>query len=195
MTSTTDSSLSLEKGPLGIPLAPFASDVLDLLSLPPYGGGTIDSTMFKLKELLMKYQVMEQNLLRQRQSVEMAKQEMDRSIDAVRMITNSDSDDNENIRSKEGVTECSYEFECADTLLCSAIITDTSKVGIMLEKDKAVYLSPSEALTFIKKRLGEFEIQAQQIEEALYFLREQVTTMEVNMARLHNLRVEQGRTK
>ena len=78
----------------------------------------------------------------------------------------------------------------SETLYSKAKIpANTEKVGLWLGANIMVEYSFEEAGTLLSKNLANAETNLKSIEEDLAFLKDQITTSEVNIARIYNYRV------
>ena len=75
----------------------------------------------------------------------------------------------------------------ADTLFACAIVTDKERVGVWLGASVMAEYTPAEAIDLLEKRVQDAERIIREAEEVVFFLREQITTMEVSLARMYNL--------
>ncbi|KAG5519743.1 hypothetical protein PMAC_000016 [Pneumocystis sp. 'macacae'] len=78
-------------------------------------------------------------------------------------------------------------FELNDTLYFKIIIPSTDKAGVWLG-----YPVP-EAIEFLMSRISSAKISLKKYEEDLEFIRENITILEVNIARIYNWDVAQRR--
>lgn len=82
------------------------------------------------------------------------------------------------------------DFELGDTLYARAHITDPEHPWLWLGAGTMLRMeSPEQAIELLTDRLLEARKAANEAEQVLYFLREQVTTVEVCTARFYNLAV------
>lgn len=82
------------------------------------------------------------------------------------------------------------DFELADTLFARAELLEPEHPWLWLGAGTMLrFEEPTEAIDLLGKRRGEAERIAKQAEDVLFYLRQQITTAEVSMARLYNLAV------
>jgi prefoldin subunit 5 len=83
-----------------------------------------------------------------------------------------------------------YNFELGDTLYGRAIIPDGDrKVGLWLGAGVMLEYELTEARSFLETKRDERKEELRKSEHDLEFIRKQITTTEVNLARLYNLTV------
>jgi prefoldin subunit 5 len=86
------------------------------------------------------------------------------------------------------------QFELCDTLFSKALINPTTHVHLWLGANVMLEYPISEAKDLLKSKLDMATKRLTEVEEDLEFLREQITTMEVNLARLFNWDVKVKRS-
>ncbi|KAF3763803.1 Prefoldin alpha-like protein [Cryphonectria parasitica EP155] len=84
-------------------------------------------------------------------------------------------------------------FELNDTLFAKAEVPPTDEVYIWLGANTMLAYPMDEAETLLDGRLSDAKKSLENCEEDLEFLREQITTMEVAVARVYNWDVVQKR--
>eukprot|EP01103_Thecamoeba_quadrilineata_P011295 TRINITY_DN2667_c0_g1_i2.p1 TRINITY_DN2667_c0_g1~~TRINITY_DN2667_c0_g1_i2.p1 ORF type:complete len:136 (+),score=25.68 TRINITY_DN2667_c0_g1_i2:259-666(+) len=92
--------------------------------------------------------------------------------------------------SEEGI---STHFELADHLYANATIKHPKSVCLWLGANVMVEFSFEEALDLLTKNLTSANENLDSLTKDVEFLREQITTSEVNMARIYNYDVKQRR--
>lgn len=78
------------------------------------------------------------------------------------------------------------DFELGDTLYSKALVEPTQKVHLWLSSSLMLEYDVEEALEVLEKKLSDAQKRVQEIEHDLAFIREQITTTELNVARIHN---------
>jgi len=86
-------------------------------------------------------------------------------------------------------------FELNDTLYAEAELEETDTVYLWLGANVMLSYSLSQAITLLKSKLETAEGSLRGVMEDLEFLREQITVMEVNTARLYNWDVKRRRER
>ncbi|KAI9188812.1 peptide chain release factor 1 [Blastocladiella emersonii ATCC 22665] len=165
----------LLSNPRGIPQAPFVEKV------EAYISGSVEATMAKLDEMTKKYKFMEQNLRQRHASLSSKIPEIRTTLQTVRML----------IAQNESGEPLETNFELNDTLFAKAVVEATPTVNIWLGANVMLEYPIAEAEELLATKLAQATTSLQQVDEDLEFLREQITTMEVNVARVYNWDVQQ----
>lgn len=97
-------------------------------------------------------------------------------------------------RGGESATISSH-FQLTDSIFMSASIPPTTKVNLWLGADVMLEYEIDEALALITKNRSQAIKNLARLEEDYDYLRDQLTTMEVNIARIHNWGVMEQRKK
>lgn len=174
-----------------IPHAPFAEDSEELMSKVLALNSKMNEecrdksqgerkrwALGMVDELLSKYRLMENSLRMKQQRMDAALEELESSISAVERVQ---------MNSKQNVETC-FDYELGDTMYGSATIdADCAKVCLWLGAGVLVEYPFDEAVEFLKAKTEDRKQDLKQCSHDLIFVREQITTMEVNMARLYNL--------
>ncbi|KAJ1547743.1 hypothetical protein HK405_005038, partial [Cladochytrium tenue] len=144
-----------------------------------------ETNLLKFQEMIAKYKTMETHLLQRRAALDDKLPEIKKSLDSVEfLLSRKDSDD-----------AIKTEFELTDTLWVSARIPPPKKVSLWLGANVMLEYDIDEARTLLKDKLDTVTRSITQLAEDLEFLREQITTMEVNFSRVHNWDVKRRRGK
>lgn len=105
------------------------------------------------------------------------------------------------ISSVEGLksnSSSTFHFELNDTLHAKAKLNcqkSLETIHLWLGANVMLSYPIDEGLNLLKEKQGEAEGIIKQCEKDLLFLRDQITTMEVNTARVYNLFVQSVKTK
>ncbi|KAH6560261.1 hypothetical protein BASA50_005168 [Batrachochytrium salamandrivorans] len=162
---------SLQENPRGIPQAPFMDDVKKFVP-----DGDYEGILQRFQELVSKYRFMQTHALQRQESLDSKIPEIKKSLDMVIFLQTK----------QESVEPIEAEFELSDTLWTKARIPPTGKVNIWLGANVMLEYTIEEAKELLSSKLNSASISREQVKEDLEFLREQITTMEVNMARVYN---------
>lgn len=129
---------------------------------------------------------MEQQLIRGRESLRVKTPDIRKTLEAVRMLK-------EKHEKNEGITT---NFLISDNVWAKATIpNDTGKVGLWLGANVMIEYSYDEALALLERNFKNAEIRIASTEEDLNFLKDQITTTEVNIARCYNQTVANDQKK
>ncbi|KAJ1501087.1 hypothetical protein HMI54_005896 [Coelomomyces lativittatus] len=162
---------SLQVNPRGIPKAPFVDNVENFIQ------GSVEQTLEKFQEMLSKYRFMESNFQRRQASLKSKIPEISKTLETIETL----------MKQKErGCEEFEVDFELNDTLYTKASIQTPSTVYLWLGASIMAEYPTDEAKTFLQEKMQTALNSSKQVEEDLEFLQDQITTMEVNIARVYN---------
>lgn len=162
--------------PRGIPYAPFVDKVEDYVS----SRADVEPTLRSFQEMVAKYQFMETNLQRRVAGLRDKMPDIQKTLDTVRFLKIRDED-------------VETTFELNDTLYAKAKIPPTDEVYLWLGANVMLSYPIDEAVALLETKLKAAKTSLGNCEEDLDFLREQITTMEVAVARVYNWDVVQKR--
>ncbi|KAL2023695.1 hypothetical protein VTK56DRAFT_1409 [Thermocarpiscus australiensis] len=165
--------------PRGIPYAPFVDKVEDYVS----SRADVEPTLRSFQEMIAKYQFMEQNLQRRVAGLKDKLPDIRKTLDTVRFLK---------LRTAES-DPIETTFELNDTLYAKAEIPPTDEVYLWLGANVMLAYPIDEAESLLESKLQAAKQSLLNCEEDLDFLREQITTMEVAVARVYNWDVVQKR--
>ncbi|KAJ7743839.1 Prefoldin subunit-domain-containing protein [Mycena metata] len=199
MSSTTE-----ERNPRGIPKAPFIADVEDHVGGP---NAEVEGPLKAFQDALAKYRFMDSNLIQRRASLEDKIPDIKKTLMMVEYLQerregkgkaaedddlDAEDDDLEEEGSQKPLTTT---FELNDTLFTEAELEDTDTVFLWLGANVMLSYKIPAAITLLKSKLEAAELSLANTIEDLEFLREQITVMEVNTARVYNWDVKRRREK
>ncbi|KAL8375913.1 hypothetical protein RB595_007165 [Gaeumannomyces hyphopodioides] len=133
--------------------------------------------------MISKYQFMELNLQRRVAGLKGKLPDIEKTLETVRFLK---------LR-KEGDDPIETTFELNDTLYTKAEIPPTDEVFLWLGANVMLSYPIAEAEELLVSKEGAAKQSLANCEEDLEFLREQITTMEVAIARVYNWDVVQKR--
>ncbi|ODQ78916.1 hypothetical protein BABINDRAFT_168086 [Babjeviella inositovora NRRL Y-12698] len=163
-----------ETNPRGIPASPFLSKIEDFVTRD----ADFEDLMNKFQERIQQYKYMETSKQSSKAGLNAKIPDITKSLSMVKHLQAlQDSDD---------VIECNYELN--DTLYTKAEIApkEAQSVFLWLGADVMLEYPLEEAHELLAEKLAAAESQLAVVGEDLEFLRENITTMEVNTARLYN---------
>jgi len=165
--------------PRGIPQAPFVDKVEDYVS----SRQEVEKTLRDFQEMISKYQFMELNLQKRITGLKDKIPDIQKTLDTVRFLkTRTDESD-----------PIETTFELNETLYAKASIPATEEVYLWLGANVMLSYPVDEAEELLTTKLATAQKSHNNCEEDLEFLREQITTMEVAIARVYNWDVVQRR--
>ncbi|KAI8939486.1 peptide chain release factor 1 [Plenodomus lindquistii] len=158
----------------GIPYAPFVDRVEDYVS----DRSQVDTTVNSFKEMISKYQFMQQNTQRRAAGLKDKIPDIRKTLETVRFLS---------VRSSQPSPEpLETTFELNDTLYAKASVPPTSEVYLWLGANVMLSYPIPEAEALLEGKLKTARESLATCEEDLDFLREQITTLEVAFARVYN---------
>lgn len=158
-----------------IPRAVFLTNVEQFAQ--QYGS---ESLLNQLNELYSKFKFMESQLHRTKQVLRNKVPDITNALDMVKYLSTNDS-------------ALTIDFQLADNIWTKAHLPSTSTVALWLGANVMLEYPHSEALELLQKNLAGANKSICSTEEDLKFLKEQITTCEVNIARVHNYIVSNRR--
>ncbi|KAL7424582.1 hypothetical protein Q5752_000266 [Cryptotrichosporon argae] len=190
----------MELNPRGIPRAPFVSNVSDYVGAQESPEAVIKA----FQETSAKYRYMEVNLQQRRRALEGKIPEFRETLGVVRFLQRrheggGDDDDDDEDGLGDGEDEEEGEggerkrgkklktlFELNDTLYAEAELDENGQVGLWLGANTMLLYPLAEAAALLDGKLAAALKSLDEVVEDLEWIREQVTVMEVNFARVHN---------
>eukprot|EP00035_Acanthoeca_spectabilis_P020013 m.430730 g.430730 ORF g.430730 m.430730 type:complete len:190 (-) comp17208_c0_seq1:1046-1615(-) len=168
------SSPSTEVGQMhnGIPEAFFVEDVAKLMA----------DRKKDAKELLEECDSMYQSYKRMEQQLGLRQ----RKLQAQAVEIKSSLGMLEHLDGMEGDQTLNTDFRLNDALFVTATIPRADKVGLWLGANVMLEYETGEALALLRKNYESAKANASQIKLDMDYLRDQITTVEVNMARIYN---------
>lgn len=154
-----------------IPEMEFINDVATFMK-----GKDVTATLQGLDEQLSKYRFLELNLIQKRRRLRLQLPDFEKSIEMINLL-----------KMKQ---EFNTHFLMSSQLYSKARIPPTETVCLWLGANVMLEYPLEEAETLLAKNLSTSLSNLKQIEEDLEFLRDQITTSEVNLARVYNWNVK-----
>ena len=192
-----------QTNPRGIPVFPFMSNVSDYVKTL----ADVESTLQRFQEMTSKYTFMQQNVDRRASGLREKLPEMKNTYDTVKFLkmkrkialekkdAGDDDLDDELSESKYNPQELETTFSLQDTLYAKAMIkpAEVDEVYLWLGANVMVAYPLEEAEELLQGKLEKAKESLKAAEEDLDFLRVQITTLEVAIARVHNWDVGEKR--
>jgi prefoldin subunit 5 len=198
--------------PRGIPVFPFMSNVSDYVK----SIDDVESTLTRFQEMVSKYTFMQQNVERRAAGLREKLPEMKRTLEVVKFLKKKrkdiadkkasggggDDDDEEeeedddlDDKPEPSSDEIETTFSLQDTLYAKAKIkpAEIDDVYLWLGANVMVAYPLDEAEELLQGKLDKAKDSSKAAEEDLEFLRIQITTLEVAVARVHNWDVAEKR--
>ncbi|KAI8992838.1 Prefoldin subunit 3 [Trametes punicea] len=190
-----------ERNPRGIPKAPFIADVAEFLGPHP----NPESALKEFQTALAKYRYMDHNLSQRRRGLEDKIPDIKKTLAMVEFLQErregkqaddtegDDLDDEEVGDGGSAVRPLTTTFELNDTLYAEAQLDDTDTVYLWLGANVMLSYKLPAAIALLRSKLESAQSSLATVIEDLEFLREQITVMEVNTARVYNWDVKRRR--
>ncbi|KAK9380979.1 Prefoldin, subunit 3 [Kockiozyma suomiensis] len=166
--------------PRGIPQAPFVEVVEDYVR----SRDQVESVLQSFQEMLSKYKYMEMSTLRRAGGLREKIPDIQKTLDTVLFLDSK--------RNSEEPT-MTTTFELNDTLYAKASVTAADSVYLWLGANVMLEYPIVEATDLLTSKLKSAQESLKLCEEDLEFLRENITTVEVNTARVYNWDVQKRR--
>ncbi len=141
-------------------------------------------------ELYRKFKYMESQLAMGKANLKVKTPEIKKSIKIIELLKEKHE------KEEEEEKQVTADFMIAEQMWAKAKVPNTSgKVGVWLGANVMVEYNHEEALELLAKNLEKAETKLVSTEEDLLFIKDQITTMEVNMARVYNTNVHKEEAK
>ncbi|KAH7085628.1 Prefoldin subunit-domain-containing protein [Paraphoma chrysanthemicola] len=178
-SQAVSSNDAAQANPRGIPRAPFVDRVEDYVT----DRSEVESTINSFKEMISKYQFMQQNTQRRAAGLRDKIPDIQKTLETVRFLKSR----------KDDTDPLETTFELNDTLFAKAEVPPTDEVYLWLGANVMLAYPIPEAEELLAGKLATAKQSLGTCEEDLDFLREQITTLEVAFARVYNWDVAQRR--
>ncbi|KAI0706719.1 Prefoldin subunit 3 [Cerioporus squamosus] len=188
-----------ERNPRGIPKAPFIADVAEFLGPDP----SPENALKEFQAALAKYRYMDQNLAQRRRGLEDKIPDIRKTLAMVEFlqerregksaVKEDDLDDEDLDDDPNAGKPLTTTFELNDTLYAEAELEDTDTVYLWLGANVMLAYKLPAAVSLLRSKLEAAQKSLASVIEDLEFLREQITVMEVNTARVYNWDVKRRR--
>ena len=137
-----------------------------------------DALFGQMNELYQKYKFMEQQLLRSRQNLRVKLPDIKKTLEMVVMLKKKHEAEDKSVESN---------FLVSDNIWAKAKIpNETGNVGLWLGANVMVEYTYDDALKLLAKNLANAEERLAEHDGDIDYLKDQITTSEVNIARIYN---------
>jgi prefoldin subunit 5 len=164
----------------GIPAALFIDDVSEFLVRERQSA---EEAIYYLQDLHRKYKFLERRLLANKGQLKGKIPDILQSLDAVRLLKSSQD-------KEEGLVS---NFQLCESLYATARIKNQQHIGLWLGANVMMEYTLDEAEDLLSSNLATAQASLIEVDTGLSFCREQLTTTEVNIARVYNYDVQQRR--
>lgn len=165
-----------EKKSAGIPESKFIEDVASFMAIKE--NANITETLKKMDERIQQYRFLEINILQKRARLKHQLPDFERSIEIIGLL--------------EKKQTIETQFLMSSQLYSKARIPPTDKVCLWLGANVMLEYPLEEAKALLTKNLNTSLSNLKQIDEDLEYLKDQITTSEVNLARVYNWNVKKN---
>ncbi|CAH6719011.1 prefoldin subunit 3 [[Candida] jaroonii] len=175
--------------PRGIPEAPFIDKVEKFVK---DAETDFDDVMKAFQDRLQQYKYMELSKRNQLADLDSKRPDIEKNLEIINHLKEKQDNDDDD---ESKIIETNYELN--DSLYTEATINTENLKSVYLWLGAEVMLEYplDEAIELLDDRLKKNLENVEIIKEDLVFLKENITTMEVNTARLYNWDVERRRNK
>jgi len=169
-----------ETNPRGIPKSPFIENLEEFMKQQQ----SSDETLRVMQDNYSKYKFMEGRLAQSKNSLKVKIPDIQKTLEMVQYL----------IAKKAAKEVIKSTYELAANIFGNATVKPES-VCLWLGANVMVEYSFDEAIQLLTKNLESAEHNLKELVEDLDFLKDQITTTEVNIARIFNYDVKQRRLK
>ena len=188
--------------PRGIPVFPFMNNVSDYVKTID----DVESTLNRFQEMVSKYTFMQQNVERRQLGLKEKLPEMKNTLDTVKFLKRKrkqilerkeegrdESEDELEEKKSSDVLETTFSLQ--DTLYAKAVVkpAEVDEVYLWLGANVMAAYPLDEAEELLQGKLDKARESLKAADEDIEFLRVQITTLEVAIARVHNWDVGEKR--
>ena len=140
------------------------------------------SVFQQMNELYQKYQYMESQLSIGKRNLKIKLPEIKKTIDMVLMLQEKHEEEEKTLKTN---------FLISDNIWARAELNNESgKVGLWLGANVMVEYTYEEALALLNKNFENAKVKLESTNVDLDYIKDQITTLEVNMARVYNQNIE-----
>lgn len=138
----------------------------------------------KLQELYSKYQYMQSSLVAQRSALKSKLPDISSALDCVNHLIDRRD------KAQDGET-AEYTYQMSENIWSRAVVAPTNNVCLWLGANVMLEYTLDEAVELLRANEANAKTTISNLDEDMAFLRDQLTTTEVNIARAHNYNVKQ----
>ena len=165
----------------GIPSAKFIEDPADFLQILPDSDSSdstqkLDATLNIMQSLLQRYKFMETNLAKNLNTYKEKIPTITRALEAVKHL----------MQCREENKVLDVHFNLANNVYSEAKVTPEGKVALWLGVNVMLEYTYEEALDLLNDNLTKATAKLEETRNNYAFLREQIITTEVNIARIYS---------
>lgn len=148
----------------------------------------VTPTLQQFQQVMSKYKVMESTTFQRHRSLTEKIPDISKTLEMVRHLSSLSSD------SSSSPSSLQTHFELHDTMYAKALISaPVTEVNLWLGANVMLSYPIDEAVTLLEGKMDTAKKSLETTRRDLDYLRDQITTMEVNTARVHNFDVKRRR--
>ncbi|XP_064628039.1 prefoldin subunit 3-like [Lineus longissimus] len=163
---------------IGMPSAVFVEDVEEFMKAEE--NQEVEATLRRFDEQHNKYKFMERNLVTKKARLKAQIPDIKTSLDIVRYLKSK----------KDSKEPTETRFLLSEVLYAKASVPPTEKVCLWLGANVMLEYNLEDAENLLSKNLEQAKTSFGNADTDLGFIRDQTTTLEVNMARVYNFDVK-----
>lgn len=163
----------------GIPVAEFVSDVQSFLA-----GREAPGVIQGLEERMQQYKLLEIKMLTQKRDLQTKLPDIQKSQEIVRTL----------VKKREANQSVKLDYVLADGVFARADVKQVDSVCLWLGANVMLEYTFDEALALLTKNEDNATSSLKAIDSDLLFVRDQINTTEVTLARVHNWNVARRRS-
>eukprot|EP00127_Corallochytrium_limacisporum_P001027 Clim_evm26s34 gene=Clim_evmTU26s34 len=165
---------------MGIPEAPFPDDLDKYMA----ERGSAEDVLRGMDEMYQKYKFMEINIVQRRNNLKKKIPEIQGALDAIMQLRKLN---------EAGKDTADVNFQLTSNCWSQAEVKPSESVCLWLGANVMLEYTQEEAQSLLERNKATAEEKLEEVENEMGYLKEQITTMEVNMARVYNWDVRKRR--
>ncbi|KAL9643341.1 hypothetical protein ABK040_014796 [Willaertia magna] len=177
--------------PRRIPKADFIEDVEAFVTKKTTDPTDVTSIVRDHQQKLQNYMYFEMRLNESKEQLKVKLPEIKKTIEALKFLQQSFNPEDET----EALKEVDSHFKLDETVFVDATIPKTDKVALWLGCNVMVEYTLDEALQLLEKNKQIADQRLEELNEDIAYLKDQKTTTEVNISRIHNYGVKKRNEK
>eukprot|EP00045_Choanoeca_perplexa_P023169 m.12529 g.12529 ORF g.12529 m.12529 type:complete len:183 (-) comp9968_c0_seq1:20-568(-) len=164
-----------------VPTATFLEDVDSFMASKTIED--VDTIIGEYQDHCQKYELLESQVQRKRKIYMQRLPEMKKTVAAIKRLQ----------KQRDAGTEVKTTFPLSDGVFARATVPPQSTVSLWLGANVMLEYDIDEAATLLQAQAEGLEKSIERADEQLGFLKDQITTVQVNIARVYNWRVVRRR--
>jgi len=177
----------------GIPPAPFIEDVEEYMR----GEEGVEQALKKTQAMYNQYKALEGKLMQHKANLKGKLPDIQQALDLVRHLASRRPEGGDEAAttttttsSSSSSTQVRAHFEVSEGLYARAVVEDVGHVGLWLGANVMVEYTCDEAALLLARNVANCKANLAGLDRDLDFIKDQITTTEVNIARIYNFDVK-----